>query len=332
VHSHTARVLRMSLLSSRRAITPHGTKITEQRQQAHMASDVDRALYGRDIDQSEAFKTIPRGGSNTLLGPCSYSEMVRDEPRAVGFHSGLNRFNRDLGIESAISTTWGDRVKAPPTPVGVHQSSCQDQGCGFWELNGPRKPHTSHAGLRTQYIKNSYAATGGAFGGYKRANTPPVRGTRDPSLPIRKSKVGRQMLPVDTVTAINGRPIDYPEVGRRGPACPDGVLAANLAAEKRRRCEWTDGMMQYKVAPKIKVPNASAERLEAGPLYSSFGLAGSPHIKYFNPSAFMPKRWVAKMMKQGRIQELKPPTKEEKLEAQAREKAARRRGSNASSL
>ena len=48
---------------------------------------------------------------------------------------------------------------------------------------------------------------------------------RDPTLPVRKSKVGRQMLPVDTVTAVNGRPPNYPEVGRRGPVCPDGMLA-----------------------------------------------------------------------------------------------------------
>ena len=31
------------------------------------------------------------------------------------------------------------------------------------------------------------------------------------------------------------------------------VVVKNLEAEKRRRCEWTDGMMQYKVDRAVKV-------------------------------------------------------------------------------
>jgi len=258
-----------------------------------MKSDVDQAVYGRDIDRSE-------GNVRARVGP--------GRPSSVNTGSLLNSLNARLNIDGSRATTWCDRVHVPEKAQGVAHSwetrgRSTPQPSGFWEAQA-RPEERAHGGLRTQYIRSTYDFTGGAFGGYKRLNTPPMRGTRDPSMPIRKSKIGRQMLPVDTVTAVNGRPPNYPEVGRRGPVCPAGMLAANLEAEKRRRSEWTDGMMCWKSAPEVKVVNASQERLEAGPLYSSFGLPGKAHIKYFDPTRYMSKKWVAKMVRQGRVEEL----------------------------
>lgn len=174
--------------------------------------------------------------------------------------------------------TWAARGCATPDPRG------------FWDAQ-PRSHPRQHSGVRSKLILHSSPA----IGGYKRSMTPPMGSKRDPSIPVPKSKVGRQMMPVDTVTAINGRPIDYPELGRRGPVYPAGVLAENLRLEKRRLSAWTNEQCMYREQPPLQVENATAIKLASAPLYSSFGQGD-----VFDPTVFMSKRWKDRMVTQGR--------------------------------
>jgi len=58
---------------------------------------------------------------------------------------------------------------------------------------------------------------------------------------------------------------------------------------------YTTNALKFMAAPTEKIMLESQLRLEALPLYSSFGLPSSPGTKQFDPSVFMPDRWKEKM-------------------------------------
>lgn len=187
--------------------------------------------------------------------------------------------------------TWARPVDARPNTWARPAETAQ----GFWgtapNMNHPTR---KHAGSQmTMLHDKSYMP------GYQRCLTPPAGHAkilnRDPGCKLNRSKVSRQLEYVELVTAVNGRPQDYVLPGRRGPVTPEGMLLSNRKAEKKRHCGYTDNEIVFRKSPEICIPNETQLRLEEGPLYSSFGLPGRSHIKLFDPSVGMPKRWKNKL-------------------------------------
>lgn len=166
---------------------------------------------------------------------------------------------------------------------------------GFWGT----APNISHPTRKHSGSQMSMLHDKSYMPGYQRCLTPPAGHAkilhRDPGCKLNRSKVSRQLEYVDLVTAINGRPQDYVLPGRRGPVTPEGMLLGNRKAEKKRHSAYTDNEIVFRAQPEICIPNETQLRLEEGPLYSSFGLPGRAHIKLFDPSVGMPKRWKNKL-------------------------------------
>lgn len=208
-------------------------------------------------------------------------------------------------IETSVAHNWCERVRVVTgSPISspqrvwarpVDASARPATAPAFWgTIPNLSHPTRKHSGSQTAMLHNkSYMP------GYQRCMTPAAGHAkilhRDAGCKLIKSNVSRRLLSVDTVTAINGRSPEYPELGRRGPVVPEGMLLLNRKAEKKRHSEYTDKNFIFMASPKETIPTDAQLELESGPLYSSFGLPGRSHIKLFDPSVGMPKRWKHKL-------------------------------------